>query len=91
MGVVYAARQASIDRTVAIKMLKKEIAEIAEHRDKFLAEAVVTAELEHPNIVPIHDLGAGILPRMWRDSTISRLSLTWCEAKLRRCRPDPCR
>jgi len=56
MGVVYAARQASIDRTVAIKMLKQKTTD--EHqRRKFLSEAVITGDLDHPNIVPIYDLG----------------------------------
>lgn len=57
MGVVLAARQASIDRTVALKMLKPAGAKDREARRKFLAEAVVTGDLEHPNIVPIYDLG----------------------------------
>ncbi|WP_146677501.1 protein kinase domain-containing protein [Pirellula sp. SH-Sr6A] len=57
VGVVYAARQASIDRRVAIKMLRDEYRVRPEHRDKFLAEAVLTGELDHPNIVPIYDLG----------------------------------
>lgn len=58
MGVVYAARQASIDRVVAVKMLNAEIAGDHEQRHKFLSEAVVTGELDHPNIVPIYDLGS---------------------------------
>ena len=58
MGVVYSARQASIDRTVAIKMLKNDIASDDEQREKFLSEAVVTGDLDHPNIVPIYDLGS---------------------------------
>jgi WD40 repeat protein/serine/threonine protein kinase len=58
MGVVYAARQASIDRVVAVKMLNAEIAGDNEQRHKFLSEAVVTGELDHPNIVPIYDLGS---------------------------------
>lgn len=57
MGVVYAARQASIDRIVAVKMLKPESVNHSGQRSKFLAEAAVTGELEHPNIVPIYDLG----------------------------------
>ena len=57
MGVVYAARQASIDRTVAMKMLSDESPHKRDHRNKFLSEAVVTGELDHPNIVPIYDLG----------------------------------
>lgn len=58
MGVVYSARQASIARTVAVKMLKGAGDKTAEQRDKFISEAVVTGELDHPNIVPIYDLGA---------------------------------
>lgn len=57
MGVVLAARQASIDRSVAVKMLKPAGAKEREARAKFLCEAAVTGDLEHPNIVPIYDLG----------------------------------
>lgn len=58
MGVVYAAHQSSIARTVALKMLKPTKLIGEEQRDKFISEAVVTGELDHPNIVPIYDLGA---------------------------------
>ncbi|MBL8848244.1 MAG: serine/threonine protein kinase, partial [Planctomycetaceae bacterium] len=58
VGVVYAARQNSIDRMVAVKMLKPQAADSESPHDKFLSEAVVTGELEHPNIVPIYDLGS---------------------------------
>jgi WD40 repeat protein/serine/threonine protein kinase len=58
MGVVYAAHQSSIARTVAVKMLKPSARVRDEQRDKFISEAVVTGELDHPNIVPIYDLGS---------------------------------
>jgi len=58
MGVVYSARQASIDRTVAIKMLKPDMAQDLSLRAKFLTEAAVTGDLDHPNIVAIHELGS---------------------------------
>ena len=58
MGVVYAAHQSSIARTVAVKMLKPSAKVREEQRDKFISEAVVTGELDHPNIVPIYDLGS---------------------------------
>jgi WD40 repeat protein/serine/threonine protein kinase len=57
MGVVYVANQTSIDRQVAIKMLKSKYVEKKQQRDNFLSEAVVTGDLDHPNIVPIYDLG----------------------------------
>lgn len=57
MGAVFQARQGSIDRTVALKMVKGQ--RIPQSmQEAFLAEAVVTGALEHPNIVPIYDLGA---------------------------------
>ncbi len=57
MGVVYNARQASIDREVAVKMLKADMSASPAQRRKFLSEVAVTGELDHPNIVPIYDLG----------------------------------
>ena len=57
MGVVYSARQASVDRLVAVKMIRPQVAADAHRREKFLSEAVVTGDLDHPNIVPIYELG----------------------------------
>src|SRR5690606_23709706 len=57
VGVVYAARQTSVNRTVAVKMLRSFAARDVDSREKFLVEATVTGELDHPNIVPIYDLG----------------------------------
>ena len=58
MGKVFNARQTSIDRNVAVKMLKsRRSSRKRDQHSKFLAEAVVTGELDHPNIVPIYDVG----------------------------------
>ncbi len=57
MGVVLAARQTSCDRIVALKVLKEELREGTTSREAFLGEAAVTADLEHPNIPPLYDLG----------------------------------
>ena len=57
MGSVYRAKQNSIGRSVALKMLRAGT-ESTSTNNKFLTEAVITGELEHPNIVPIYDLGA---------------------------------
>ncbi len=54
MGVVYRARQASLARDVAIK---KVVEQDPYWRQRFVAEALVTGTLDHPNIVPVHDLG----------------------------------
>ena len=57
MGIVYEARQTSIDRSVAVKMLGEKTKSGTQNQQKFLAEAVVTGELDHPNVVPIYDVG----------------------------------
>lgn len=54
MGVVFLARDVRLDRPVALKLLRPEIAEHAEFRARFLKEARTAAGLSHPNIVPIH-------------------------------------
>lgn len=58
MGVVYRARQKSLDRDVALKTFKRFADKKKEEtiRGPFVAEAVVTGQLDHPNIVPIHTL-----------------------------------
>lgn len=57
MGVVYKARQQSLDRLVAVKQIKSEMGASDSDRNKFVSEAVITGQLEHPNIAPVHDLG----------------------------------
>jgi ABC-type phosphate/phosphonate transport system substrate-binding protein/tRNA A-37 threonylcarbamoyl transferase component Bud32 len=57
MGIVYKARQSSVGRIVAIKMiLSGRFASAAEVR-RFEVEARNAANLEHPNIVPVHEIG----------------------------------
>jgi serine/threonine protein kinase len=57
MGVVYRARDLRLDRSVAIKVLPTEFSSNPVRRDWLLREARAAAQLSHPNIVGIHDIG----------------------------------
>ena len=60
MGIVYEARDINCDRTVALKVLLTDSKHFDENRKRFVSEAQITSKLEHPNIVPIHELGRDV-------------------------------
>jgi serine/threonine-protein kinase len=57
MGVVYKARQAGLDRFVALKILPGKLAADPEFRERFGREAKLLAGLNHPNLLAVHDSG----------------------------------
>lgn len=57
MSVVYLARDPELDREVALKVLRAPASADDPLRTRFRREAEITAALEHPNIVPIHEIG----------------------------------
>lgn len=58
MSDVYKARDLTLGRSVAVKVLKSEFSEDMNFVTKFRAEAQAAAGLEHPNIVNVYDVGS---------------------------------
>src|SRR5437879_6852800 len=57
MGEVYRARDARLDRTVAIKILPAHLSQNAEAKERFDREARAISSLSHPNICHLYDVG----------------------------------
>jgi len=57
MGVVYKARQLALNRIVALKMLPAALQGNAAQRARFRVEVETIAQLQHPNIVQVYDVG----------------------------------
>ena len=57
MGVVYKARQKTLNRVVALKLLAPERVRDPQFAERFASEAQALAALNHPNIVTVHDFG----------------------------------
>lgn len=57
MATVYLAYDPLFEREVALKLLKRELLDDPQVRERFERETKIIAKLEHPAIVPVHDVG----------------------------------
>ena len=73
MGLVYRAEQRILGRTVALKVIRPEIAESGDYRSRFLREARFAASVDHPHVVSVYDAGEQdgrlYLTMQWVDGT----------------------
>ena len=78
MATVYLADDIKHERKVALKVLKQELAAVV-GAERFLAEIKTTANLTHPNILPLHDSGEAdgfvfyVMPHVEGESLRQRL------------------
>jgi tRNA A-37 threonylcarbamoyl transferase component Bud32 len=57
MSVVYRARHSRLGTSAALKVLAPELSSDDTFRERFLREAQMAAGIDHPNVIPIHDMG----------------------------------
>lgn len=57
VGAVFSAREPGLNREVALKILRPQYRNQSERIESFIREARTTAQIDHPNIVPVHRVG----------------------------------
>ena len=57
MGVVYAATQLKLQRTIALKLINPDRADDLQFRTQFVTESLRAAAFEHPHVIPVYDAG----------------------------------
>jgi len=85
MGIVYEVRDQRLNRSVALKVMMQTEDKNPDLTQRFIEEAQVTSQLEHPNIIPLHELGVDGEGRMFftmklvRGETLATLLSRWRE------------
>lgn len=85
MGVVYEAMQISLQRRVALKILPFTSGDDGKHISRFRNEAQAAAQVQHPNIVPVHAIGEQNGVHYYAMQLIEGQSLATLLAKTRSC------
>ena len=85
MGQVWLAHDPTLGREIALKELRPDQMDNTRVCSRFMTEARVTAQLEHPGIVPVYEMGKGNLPyytmRFVKGSTLSQATRSYHEAR----------
>jgi serine/threonine protein kinase/tetratricopeptide (TPR) repeat protein len=86
MGQVWVARDRSLGRQIALKELRPDQKGNSVILSRFLYEARITAQLEHPGIVPVYELGGGSIPfytmRFVKGRTLSEAARSYHQERL---------
>ena len=73
MGVVYRARQITLERIVALKVISPHVADAPDFTDRFRRESRLAASIDHPHVVSVHSAGElegrAYIAMQWVDGT----------------------
>src|SRR5678816_1865514 len=88
MGEIRRVRDRLLDRVLAIKLMRIDLGDDPEWHAQFIAEVKETAQLQHPGIIPVHDLGTLPDGRLWYTMKLSQElrplhSQTTCQTAIR--------
>ena len=86
VGIVYEAFDADLGRRVAVKVLHERLLEHGDLVRRFLEEAQIGAQLQHPGIVPVYDMGLDQEQRPWFAMKLVR-GRSWSEILKERADP----
>ncbi len=76
VGVVYKGRDTDLGRDVAMKVLRDDLKGNADMVQRFVEEAQIGGQLQHPDIVPVYELGLHAGQRPYYSSMDTTMSLT---------------
>jgi len=88
MGAVFLAQQASLDREVALKVISSIGGLQAKDLDRFKRESKVLAQISHPNIVPIYEIGQHGPYSYFAMEYVKGVSLDKILSSIRNAKPD---
>jgi tetratricopeptide (TPR) repeat protein len=88
MGAVFLARQVSLDREVALKVISHIGGAQVKHLDRFKRESKVLAKISHPNIVPIYEVGQHGPYSYFAMEYVKGVSLDKVLSSIRNAKPD---
>jgi eukaryotic-like serine/threonine-protein kinase len=88
MGAVFLARQVSLDREVALKVVSSVGGTQAKNLDRFKRESKVLAKISHPNIVPIYEVGQHGPYFYFAMEYVKGVSLDKIISSIRNAKPD---